>query len=83
MIIIYGNETCGWCRRSKKLAEQYNLKYEWRDTDDIKTLNELKIMLPNSKSIPQIWWHGQHIGGYEDLTREIENTLGGYGQEKF
>jgi glutaredoxin len=83
MVIIYGNELCGYCRKAKKLAEQYHLKYEWRDTDNLKTHNELKTMLPNSKTIPQIWWHGKHIGGYEDFAKEVEDTIGNYGQETF
>lgn len=83
MITIYGNNVCGYCRKAKNLAEMYNLKYEWKDTDDSETLNELKTSLPGVRTIPQIWWNGAHIGGYEDFAREIENTIGNYGQENF
>jgi glutaredoxin 3 len=80
MITIYGNETCVYCRKAKALAESYGLKHEWRDTDDQSVLNDLKIRLPNVKTIPQIWWHDRHIGGHEDLLTEIGNTLGGFGE---
>ena len=83
MIVIYGHQRCGYCKRAKKLAEQYHLKYEWRDTDEEDTLNQMKIMLPNAKTVPQIWIYGKHIGGYEDLVTELENTMGNYGQERF
>jgi glutaredoxin len=43
----------------------------------------MKIKLPDVRTIPQIWWHGNHIGGYEDLVSEIENTIGGFGDQKF
>jgi glutaredoxin len=82
MITIYGNSRCGWCIRSKKLAERYDLKYEWKDTDEDHNLNEMKILLPDVKTIPQIWWHGRYVGGYEDFADEIENTIGGYGDQK-
>jgi glutaredoxin len=83
MVIIYGNELCGWCRKAKKLAAEYNLKYEWRDTDDFEILNELKTILPSARTIPQIWWNEKYIGGYEDFATEISNTIGGFGEGKF
>lgn len=83
MITIYGHQRCGYCRKAKKLAEQYNLKYEWRDTDEGDNLNQLKAILPNAKTVPQIWWNESHIGGYEDFATEVQNTLGGYGEQRF
>lgn len=83
MIIIYGHQRCGYCRKAKKLAEQYQLKYEWRDTDEGENLNQLKTMLPSVKTVPQIWWNGNHVGGYEDFAAQVQNTLGGYGEQHF
>jgi glutaredoxin len=83
MVIIYGNQLCSWCKKAKKLAIDYNLQYEWRDTDEDGVLNELKLKLPNLKTIPQIWWHEKYIGGYEDFVTELQNTLGGFGENSF
>lgn len=83
MLIIYGNELCSYCRRAKKLADQYHLSYEWKDTDIQENHNELKKLKPESKTIPQIWWNGNYIGGYDDLSVEIQNTIGGYGEQLF
>jgi glutaredoxin 3 len=82
MLVIYGNELCSYCRRAKRLAEDYNIQYEWRDTDNDQVLNELKRMLPEAKTIPQIWWNGKHVGGYDDFKTEIGNTRGGFGEGK-
>jgi glutaredoxin 3 len=83
MITIYGHGRCGWCIRAKKLAERYSLSYEWKDTDDNAILNEMKIKLPEARTVPQIWWHEKYIGGYEDFAAEVENTIGGYGDQRF
>lgn len=83
MILIYGHPRCGYCIRAKNLASQYGLKFEWKDTDNPENLNRLKTLLPNAKTVPQIWWDDRHIGGYEDFASEIENTIGGYGDQKF
>ena len=83
MITIYGHNRCGWCKKAKKLAETYSLPSQWKDTDVDANLNEMKIKLPNAKTVPQIWWDDRYIGGYEDLAAEIENTIGGHGEQKF
>jgi glutaredoxin len=79
MIEIFGNETCVWCMRAKRTAEQYQLKYVWLDTDDQAIHNELRLRKTTAKTIPQIWWDGRYVGGYEDFLTEIQNTMGGYG----
>lgn len=78
MITIYGHARCGWCVRAKNLAAKHKLEYEWKDTDDQENLNNLKIKLPNVKTVPQIWWDEKHIGGYEQFASEIEKLLGNH-----
>lgn len=82
MIIIYGNDLCGYCLAAKRLAESRNLKYEFRNTDEDRNYNDLKLKLNDFKTIPQIWWHDKHIGGYDDFAAEIENTINNFGEGK-
>lgn len=74
MVIIYGTEWCGYCIRAKKLVEQYQLDFEFRDVDNPEMKAQLTSMLPDYKTIPQIWWYGNHIGGYDNFAQEVENT---------
>jgi glutaredoxin len=83
VVKIYGKTNCTWCKDAKKLAEQYNLKYEYIDVSYADAMKELKELLPDVKTVPQIWWHGNYIGGYQDFVQEIENTLGGFTEQKF
>jgi glutaredoxin 3 len=83
MITIYGHERCSWCKKAKALVEQYSLKYQYLNTDDAEVLKLLKESLPDVKTVPQIWWGDRHIGGYDMLVNEIQNTIGGYGEQKF
>jgi len=83
MIQIYGNPFCPWCEKAKDLVERYGLKYEYLNTDEPENHKSLKEIMPDAKTIPQIWWGGRHIGGYSELVTEIENTVGNYGQERF
>lgn len=82
-IKIYGKTNCPWCVKTKRLVERYNLQYEYCDIGMKKYYDELKESVPDLKSVPQIFWNGKHIGGYNELASEIENTLGGYGEQLF
>jgi glutaredoxin len=42
----------------------------------------MKALSPTSKTIPQIFWNGNYIGGYDAFAIEVENTIGGYGDGK-
>ena len=82
MIVIYGKSSCSWCDKAKDLAKQYSLDYEYRSVDHDHYKQQLKAMMPDVKTVPQIWWHGKHIGGYEQFATEIENTRS-FGQESY
>jgi glutaredoxin 1 len=75
MIEIYGTTTCSFCLRAKKLASRHNIAYEYKNIEEAQFRTELdgKMTTPYS-TVPQIFWHGKYIGGYDQLNTEIENT---------
>lgn len=82
MITIYGKNNCAYCQKAKQICRDYRLSFTYYPIDD---QNEffLKFMelFPNAKTVPQILWDDKPIGGYNELTVEIENLgLGNYGQ---
>jgi glutaredoxin len=75
MIVIYGTQSCSWCKKATELASDYNLEFEYRDVEtNQEWQNELLKAVPNCNTIPQIVWHDKVIGGYEQFASEIENT---------
>jgi len=84
MVIIYGAEWCSFCKKAKELCQDYGIGYEWRNVDDPEYKEELKLKLPDVKTIPQIYWHHRYIGGYQELATTIEeDNIGNYGQGTF
>jgi glutaredoxin 1 len=84
MITIYGTTTCKWCKAAVSLVEARGLQHDYRLIDENEQFYaELKTLKPDTKTVPQIWWDNRYIGGYTDLTTEIENTSGGFGDGKF
>ena len=72
-IVIYTQDLCEFCEASKKEFEKrgwdytsHNVKHE----DNKKALLEL---LPNVKTVPQIWINDEYIGGYYELMTWIED----------
>lgn len=84
MITIYGTSVCSYCLRAKNLAKRYGLEHEFKNIEFDYFKKELDERVDfEYKTVPQIWWDNRYIGGYDDLTKEIENTIGGYGEGKF
>ena len=82
MIIIYGNIRNEKVEKALDIAINYELQFEYRNVDMfLEYLDEVNELLPGVDSYPQIFWHGKHIGGYEDFVNEIENTRN-YGDGK-
>lgn len=84
MITIYGRDSCYWCNEAKSLAKRYGLEHEYKNTTYEYFREEMFNRVPDAKTVPQIFWDGRYIGGYEEFTTEVENVLGShYGQDPF
>lgn len=81
-VVIFGKDTCNWCDRAVELAYQYGLEVTYKSLDDRfvgeQYVNELKQLAESQsltiKTVPQIWWNGKYIGGFNEFASEIENT---------
>jgi len=81
-VVIYGKDNCSWCEKAVDTAYQYGIEYEYRNVmHNDEWMAELLEAYPKCKTVPQIFWYGRHVGGYEDFLSEIENTRN-YGDGK-
>ena len=76
-IIMYTGPMCNFCDAAKRLFVRNNLKYEEIDISSTAGLREEMIKKSNGRrTIPQIFFDDQHIGGYQELRAlEKENKL--------
>ena len=71
-IIIYTGPMCNFCDAAKRLFARNNLTYKEIDISTKDGLREEMIKKANGKrTIPQIFFDNDHIGGYVEL-RELE-----------
>lgn len=84
MITIYGKNNCYWCKEAKGVAKRYNLECTYKNIALKEFHTEMFELVPDAKSVPQIFWNERYIGGYEEFVTEVENTLGShYAQDLF
>lgn len=82
MIQIYGQPTCSGCKRAKKLADDYLLKYEYIDiTESAENQERFAEAFPGARSVPQISWNSDKFSTYDDFAEAVMNTISGFGEQ--
>ena len=76
-ITMYSGPMCNFCEAAKRLFTRNNIKYNIIDISSKEGLRDEMIKKANGKrTIPQIFFDDQHIGGYEEIRAlEKDNKL--------
>mgnify|MGYP001337534269 FL=1 len=73
-ITVYSGPMCGYCDAAKRLLARNNLEFTDIDVSAKEGLREEMIKKANGRrTIPQIFFNNEHIGGYQEL-RELEKA---------
>ena len=71
-VTIYTGPLCNFCDAAKRLLARNNIKYKEINITTVDGAMDEMIKKANGKrAIPQIFFDGQHIGGYDE-TRALE-----------
>ncbi len=78
-ITIYSKPMCPSCVKAKNVFKSMKLEYTEKTIgSDIQPSELMQLFedkgLPAPRTAPQIFIGGQHVGGYEQLLRYIEDT---------
>ena len=76
-ITIYTGPKCNYCEAAKRLLTRSNVTYTEIDIAKVEGAMDEMIKKANGKrTIPQIFFDEQHIGGYDEVRAlEKENKL--------
>ena len=76
-IIIYTGPSCNYCDAAKRLLTRNNAPFKEIDIEKVDGAMDEMIAKANGKrTIPQIFFDDQHIGGYDEVRAlEKENKL--------
>ena len=76
-VTIYTGPLCNYCDAAKRLLTRNNANYDEIDISKVDGAMDEMIKKANGKrTIPQIFFEDQHIGGYDEVRAlEKENKL--------
>ena len=76
-VTIYTGPLCNYCEAAKKLLARNNVEYKEINIATVDGAMDEMIAKANGKrTIPQIFFDEQHIGGYDDVRAlEKDNKL--------
>ena len=67
-VTIYTGPLCNYCEAAKRLLTRNNVEYKEINIATVDGAMEEMISKANGKrTIPQIFFDDQHIGGYDDV----------------
>ena len=77
IVTIYTGQLCSFCGAAKKLLARNNAEYKEISVATVDGAMDEMITKANGKrTVPQIFFDDQHIGGYDDIRAlEKENKL--------
>ena len=65
---IYTAQMCGYCHRALRLLDSKGVEYKQIDVSMSSSLrDEMRFRAGGSRTVPQIFIDGDHIGGSDDL----------------
>ena len=76
-IIIYTGPICNYCEAAKRLLKRNNVSFSEINIAEVDgALDEMLKKANGKRTIPQIFFDDQHIGGYEEIRAlEKDNKL--------
>ena len=73
-ITIYTGPFCNYCEAAKRLLARNNAPYDEIDISKVDgALDEMIKKANGKRTIPQIFFNDEHIGGYQEL-RDLEKN---------
>ncbi len=67
-ILVYTTQYCGYCRAAKNLLRAKGLEFQEIDVGfDAGKRVEMVEHAGGLRTVPQIFIHGRHVGGYDEL----------------
>ena len=66
-VLVYTTSICAYCIRAKMLLSKRGIPYEEINVSSDHDKRLWLVQVTGRKTVPQIFIHGQSIGGFEEL----------------
>lgn len=78
-VLIFSIPTCRFCKRAKSLLSELAVPYHDVNLERYPERRQEAQERTGRRSVPQIFFNDQHIGGYDELKKAVSNGTGGGG----
>jgi glutaredoxin len=69
--VLWSQKNCLACNQAKSLLDIKGIPYEVKMLGENATKEELLKVVPNARSVPQIFLNGEYVGGLPELRKLI------------
>ena len=70
--IIWSKNSCPFCVQAKSLLKLRGIEYEERNINEDWTKEQLLAVVPDARTLPQIFLDDEHIGGFTELKKHLQ-----------
>ena len=70
--VVWSKPGCSQCDSAKHLLKTKGIEYEEKNIAEGYKIEDLLALVPNAKTMPQIWLDEEHIGGYRELQEKLK-----------
>ena len=70
--IVWSKNQCPYCVQAKNLLESRVIEYEERNINEGYTKEQLLEVVPNARTLPQIFIDDKLIGGFAELRQHLQ-----------
>ena len=69
--VVRSKPACPYCEKAKNLLKNKGIEYEEKNIAQGYNIQDLRELVPNARTMPQIWLDGEHLGGYYELEKKL------------
>ena len=70
--VVWSKDACPFCVQAKTLLESKGIEFEERNVQHEWTREQLLEVVPNARTLPQIFLDDQYIGGFTELRKHLQ-----------
>jgi glutaredoxin len=70
--VVWSKPACPFCVKAKNLLKNKGIEYEEKNIAEGYKIEDLLALVPNARTMPQVWLDGEHLGGYDQLEAKLK-----------
>ena len=70
--VVWSKDSCPFCQQAKALLESKGINFEERNVSKDWTREQLLEVVPNARTLPQIFLDDKLVGGFTELRKHLQ-----------